>query len=70
LVRQPEAGERHAREADTESLQCRAARDGLGHALCEFIEFVVHTFPFVVFGLVLRFGFIAIRVAGAAARLA
>ena len=46
LVRQPEAGERHAGEADAEFLQRRAPRDGLGQALGEFIELVVHTFPF------------------------
>ena len=30
LIRQPEAGQRHAGEADAEFLQRRAARDGLG----------------------------------------
>jgi hypothetical protein len=47
LVCQPEAGQRHAGETDAEFLQRRAARDRLGQALCEFIESVVHTFPFV-----------------------
>ena len=47
LVREPEAGQRHAGEADAESLQRRAARDRLGQALGEFIEWVVHTYPFV-----------------------
>jgi len=46
LIRQPEAGQRHAGEADAEFLQRCAARDGLGQALGEFIELVVHTFPF------------------------
>ena len=41
-VRQPEAGQRHAREAEPEFLQRRAAGDGLGQAFGEFIEFVVH----------------------------
>jgi hypothetical protein len=44
-VCQPEAGERHAGEADAEFLQRRAPRDRLGHAFGEFIEFVVHIFP-------------------------
>ena len=46
-IRQPEAGQRHAGKAESEFLQRRAARDGLGHVLCEFIEWVVHTFSFV-----------------------
>ena len=52
LVRQPKAGQRHAREADAEFLQRRAARDRLGHAFGEIIELVIHTFPFpfVCFG--------------------
>jgi hypothetical protein len=45
-VCQSKARQRHAREAESEFLQRGAARDGLGHVLCEFIEFVVHTFPF------------------------
>jgi hypothetical protein len=47
FVRQPKAGECHAGQADAEFLQCRAARDRLGQALGEFIELVVHVFPFV-----------------------
>ena len=43
LVRQPEAGQCHAGEADAEFLQRRAARDRLRHVLGEFIELVVHT---------------------------
>jgi len=35
-VRQPEAGQRHAREAEAELLQRRAPRDRLGHAFGEF----------------------------------
>jgi len=50
FVRQPEAGQRHPREADAEFLQRCAAGDGLGKALGEFIEFIVHTFPFCVIG--------------------
>jgi hypothetical protein len=45
LVRESEAGQRHACEANTKFLQCPAARDRLSQALCEFIEFVVHTIP-------------------------
>src|SRR5687767_10863751 len=47
LVRQPETGERHAGEADAEFLQRHPTRNGLGQALGEFIELVVHIFPFV-----------------------
>src|ERR1041385_3088175 len=47
LVRQPEAGQRHAGEADAEFLQRPAPRDGLGHSFGQFIEFVGHNFPFV-----------------------
>jgi len=46
FVRKPQAGQRHAGEADAEFLQRRASRDRLGEALGEFIELVVHTFPF------------------------
>jgi len=46
-VCQPEAGQRHASEADAKFLQRRTARDRLGHLLCQFIEFGVHAFPFV-----------------------
>jgi hypothetical protein len=46
LVRQAKTRQRHAGEADTEFLQRCAPRDRLGHALGEFIELVVHTFPF------------------------
>jgi len=42
LVRQPETGQRHSRETDTEFLQRSPARDRLGQALREFIELVVH----------------------------
>src|SRR5438552_12750875 len=48
LIGNPETGQRHASEADAEFLQRRAARDRLGHALGEFIELVVHNFPFVL----------------------
>ena len=37
-LRQPEAGQRHAGEADSELLQSRAARDRLRHAFGKFIE--------------------------------
>jgi hypothetical protein len=51
VVRQPEAGQRHAREADAEFLQCRTARDRLGEALGKFIELVGHRF--LLLGLLL-----------------
>jgi hypothetical protein len=46
LVRQPDAGQRHAGEARAEFLHRLPARDRLGEALCQFIEFIVHAFPF------------------------
>ena len=49
LVRQPEADQRHAGEADAEFLQRRAARDRLGQTLGEFIELVVHNSVLQVF---------------------
>jgi len=52
MVRQPKAGQRHARQSDAEFLQRPAARDRLGYALGEFIEFVVHICPVVwLFGV-------------------
>jgi hypothetical protein len=47
-VYQPEARQRHASDAEAEFLQRRAARDGLGQALGELIELVVHGFPFII----------------------
>src|SRR5262249_14598803 len=44
IVREPQAGERHTGKADTEFFQRSPARDRLGQALGEFIEFVVHFF--------------------------
>ena len=46
-VCQPEAGQRHACQAEAEFPERLPARDRLGQAFGEFIEFVVHTFPFV-----------------------
>ena len=46
FVREAEAGQRHARHAKAEFFQRLPARNGLGHALGQFIEFVVHSFPF------------------------
>jgi hypothetical protein len=54
LVCQPEASQRHSGNPDAEFLQCCAARDRLGQAFCEFIEFVVHILPFV-FGFFVSF---------------
>jgi hypothetical protein len=48
FVCQPEAGESHADQADPEFLERLPPADGLGHAFGEFIEFVIHTFPFVL----------------------
>jgi hypothetical protein len=47
LLRQPQRRQREACEADAEFLQRAAPRDGLGQALGQLIEFVVHNFPFV-----------------------
>jgi hypothetical protein len=47
FVREPEAGQCDAGEADTELLQRRAARYGLSHAPGEFIELVAHIMPSV-----------------------
>jgi hypothetical protein len=49
---QPEAGQRHAGEADAEFPQRRAARHRLGKVFGQFIEFVVHICMFRL--LVLR----------------
>ena len=40
--------EQQAGEPYAELLQRRAARDGLGHSLRQFVEFIRHTFPFVL----------------------
>ena len=53
---QSEPGQSQPGKSDAESLQRRAPRDGLSHAFGEFIELVVHTFPFV-FGLLFCFSF-------------
>jgi hypothetical protein len=48
LVGQAEAGQHHAGEAGAEFLESCTAGDRLGQTLREFIELVVHTFPFVL----------------------
>jgi len=48
-ARQPQRGQRDTREAEAEFLERPAAGDGLGQALGQFIEFVVHNFPFILF---------------------
>jgi hypothetical protein len=53
IVRQAQRGQRDARETDAEFLQRAAARDGLGQAFGEFIEFVVHNSPFLIIFVVL-----------------
>src|SRR5437867_10315683 len=40
---------RTAGRSEAEFLQSPAPRDGLGQALGQFIEFVMHNFPFVLF---------------------
>ena len=50
---QPEAGQRHAGQADAEFAQRLPPGDGLGHAFGEFIEFAIHTLPFVLLFVVL-----------------
>src|SRR5438094_828050 len=52
LIGKPEGCQCHAGEAEAELLQRCAASDRLGHALGEFIEFAIHTFPFVCFRVV------------------
>jgi hypothetical protein len=49
IIRQPQRGQRDARKAEAEFLQRPAASDGLGQALGQFIEFVVHK-AFLVLG--------------------
>jgi hypothetical protein len=46
LICQPEAGQRHAREAEAEFLHRRAARDRPSDTFYEFIELVVHSSSF------------------------
>jgi hypothetical protein len=46
LAGQSKAGQRHAGEADAELLQRLSPRDRLGHSLGQFIELVVHNYPF------------------------
>jgi hypothetical protein len=50
FVRQPQQGQREARDAEAEFLQRPSAREGLGQALGQFIELVVQNVPFVVVG--------------------
>jgi hypothetical protein len=47
LVGHTQCGERDASETGTESPQRTTPRDGLGHSFGQFIELVVHNFPFV-----------------------
>jgi len=51
FVGQSERGQQRSREAGAEAPERLPTRDGLGQALGQFIELVVHNFPFV-FGLV------------------
>jgi hypothetical protein len=48
LIRQPKVGQRHAGEADAEFLQRGTTCYRLHRGLREFIELVVHVFPFFV----------------------
>jgi len=61
LARQPETGQRHAGKADTEFLQRRAACDRLGQVFREFIELMVHDFPFILGDLSPRLRLFAFR---------
>src|SRR5215831_18206612 len=45
-IRQPKQRQRDACEPHTEFFQRPAAANGLGQSLGQFIEFVVHNFPF------------------------
>jgi hypothetical protein len=45
---QAEAGQRHAGQADAKFLQRLPPRCCLSQLLGQFIEFVIHTFPFVL----------------------
>jgi hypothetical protein len=49
-VGQPEAGQRQTGQAQAEFFQRLPTGSGLGHSRGQFIEFVIHNFPFV-FGL-------------------
>src|SRR5262249_31650 len=46
LVRQPQRGQGDTREAEAEFLQRSAPRDRLSHSFGQFIEFIIHNFPF------------------------
>src|SRR5947208_63982 len=46
LAWHPQRCQREACDAETEFLQRPAPRDRLGHALCQFIEFVIHSSSF------------------------
>jgi hypothetical protein len=46
LIRQAEASQRHASQADAEFLERLPPCGCLGQSLSQFIEFVIHTFPF------------------------
>src|SRR5437773_220748 len=48
FARQPQRGQRDSRETGAEFLQRASPRDGLGQAFGQFIEFVVHNFPFIL----------------------
>ncbi len=47
-ARQPEASHCHAGQPDAEFLQRLSPRYRLGQTFGQFIEFVIHTFPFVL----------------------
>src|SRR6516162_6671767 len=54
--RQSQPSHRDTREARAESLERSAPRDGLGHSFCQFVEFVVHNFPFVCVVFIVELG--------------
>jgi hypothetical protein len=45
---QPEAGQRYAGQADAELLERLPPGGCLGQCLGQFIEFAIHTFPFIL----------------------
>jgi hypothetical protein len=56
-VCQPEAGQGHSGQANAEFLERLPSAGGLGQSLGQFIEFVTHTFPFVLFVFLFNRGF-------------
>jgi hypothetical protein len=47
VTRKTQEGQRKSRETDAEFVQRCASRYGLSQIFCQFIEFVIHNFPFL-----------------------